>query len=38
MTITYEGATEQTRLIIHHHAVLRRGLERLAAALGTQKE
>jgi hypothetical protein len=33
MTITYEGATEQTRLIIHHHAVLRRGLERRAGTL-----
>jgi hypothetical protein len=33
MTIIYEGATEQTRLIIHHHAVLRRGLERRAGTL-----
>jgi hypothetical protein len=33
MTITYEGATEQTRQIIHHHAVLRRGLERRAGTL-----
>ena len=33
MTITYEGATEQTRLIIHHHAVLGRGLERRAGTL-----
>jgi hypothetical protein len=33
MAITYEGATEQTRLIIHHHAVLRRGLERRAGTL-----
>ena len=33
MTITDEGATEQTRLIIHHHAVLRRGLERRAGTL-----
>jgi hypothetical protein len=33
MTITYEGATEQTRQIIHHHAVLRRGLERRSGAL-----
>ena len=33
MTITYDGATEQTRQIIHHHAVLRRGLERRAATL-----
>ncbi len=28
MTVTYEGATEQAREILHHHAVLRRGLER----------
>jgi hypothetical protein len=33
MTITYEGATEQTREIVHHHAVLRRGLERRAGTL-----
>jgi hypothetical protein len=33
MTITYEGATERTRQIVHHHAVLRRGLERRAGAL-----
>ena len=33
MAVTYEGATEQTRQIIHHHAVLRRGLERRAGAL-----
>ena len=33
MTITYEGATDQTRQIIHHHAVLRRGLERRSGAL-----
>jgi Hemerythrin HHE cation binding domain len=33
MTIAYQGATEQTRQIIHHHAVLRRGLERRAGAL-----
>jgi hypothetical protein len=33
MTITYAGATEQTRQIIHHHAVLRRGLERRAGTL-----
>src|SRR5207248_759441 len=33
MTITYEGATEQTRQIIHHHAMLRRGLERRAGTL-----
>ncbi len=33
MTITYEGATDQTRQLIHHHAVLRRGLERRVGAL-----
>jgi hemerythrin-like domain-containing protein len=33
MTITYEGTTEQTRQIVHHHAVLRRGLERRAGAV-----
>jgi hypothetical protein len=33
MTITYEGATEQTRQIMHHHAMLRRGLERRAGTL-----
>ena len=33
MTITYEGATEETRQIIHHHAMLRRGLERRAGTL-----
>jgi hypothetical protein len=33
MTITYEGATEQTRQIVHHHAVLRRGVERRAGRL-----
>lgn len=33
MTITYEGTTEQTRQIIHHHAMLRRGLERRAGTL-----
>ena len=33
MTITYEGATEQTRQIIHHDAMLRRGLERRAGTL-----
>ena len=33
MTITYEGETEQARQIIHHHAVLRRGLERRAGTL-----
>jgi hypothetical protein len=33
MTITYEGATEEIRQIVHHHAVLRRGLERRSGAL-----
>lgn len=33
MTVTYEGATSQTRRIIHHHAVLRRGLERRVGTL-----
>lgn len=33
MTVTYEGATAQTRQIIHHHAVLRRGLERRVGML-----
>jgi hypothetical protein len=33
MTITYEGATEQVRQVVHHHAVLRRGVERRAGAL-----
>ena len=33
MTITYEGPTEQVRQVVHHHAVLRRGVERSAGAL-----
>ena len=33
MAITYEGATEQARQIIHHHALLRRGLDRRVGAL-----
>lgn len=33
MTITYEAASEETRQIMHHHAVLRRGLERRAGTL-----
>ena len=33
MTVTYEGVTEETRQIIHRHAVLRRGLERRAGTL-----
>jgi len=28
MTITCEGATGQVRQIVHHHALLRKGLER----------
>jgi hypothetical protein len=33
MAVTYEGSTAQIRQIVHHHAVLRRGLERRAGAL-----
>ena len=33
MTVTYGSATEQVWQIVHHHAVLRRGLERRAGAL-----
>jgi hypothetical protein len=33
MTVMYGGATEQVRQIVHHHSVLRRGLERRAGAL-----
>jgi hypothetical protein len=33
MGITYEGATEQVRQIVHRHAVLRRGVERRAGTL-----
>jgi hypothetical protein len=33
MAVVYEGATEPARQILHHHAVLRRGLERRAGAL-----
>lgn len=33
MSITYEGPTEQVRQIVHHHAVLRRGVERRTGAL-----
>ncbi len=33
MTVTYQGATEQVRQIVHHHAVLRRGVERRSGAL-----
>lgn len=32
MNVTYQGATQQVRQIVHHHAVQRRGLERRAAA------
>jgi hypothetical protein len=33
MDITYEGGTEQVRQVVHHHAVLRRGLERRAGTV-----
>lgn len=33
MSITYEGPTEQVRQIVHHHALLRRGVERRCGAL-----
>lgn len=33
MAVTYEGETEQARQVIHHHAVLRRGLERRVGTL-----
>ena len=33
MAVMYEGATKQTRQIVHHHALLRRGLEERAGAL-----
>lgn len=33
MAITYEGGTEQIRQIVHHHAVLRRSLERLVGTV-----
>ena len=33
MPVTYEGVTDETRQIIHRHAVLRRGLERRAGTL-----
>lgn len=33
MAITYEGATEQVSQIIHHHALLRRGLDRRAGTV-----
>ena len=33
MTVAYEGVTESTREIMHHHAVLRRGREQHVGAL-----
>ena len=33
MPVIYEGATEEIRQVVHHHAVLRRGLERRSGAL-----
>jgi hemerythrin-like domain-containing protein len=33
MTVIYEGATAPAREIMHHHAVLRRGLEQRTGAL-----
>ena len=33
MAVTYEGVAKQTRQIIHHHAVLRSGLERRVGTL-----
>lgn len=33
MTVTYEGATESIRQVIHHHATLRRGLEQRVGTL-----
>jgi hypothetical protein len=33
MSVTYEGATEQVRLVVHQHALLRRGVERRCGAL-----
>ncbi|HEU5384520.1 MAG TPA: hemerythrin domain-containing protein [Streptosporangiaceae bacterium] len=33
MGIVYGGSTEQVRQIVHHHAVLRRGLERRAGTI-----
>jgi len=33
MTVIYEGATAPAREIMHHHAVLRRGLEQRAGAV-----
>jgi hemerythrin HHE cation binding domain-containing protein len=33
MTVIYEGTTRSTSMILHHHAVLRRGLEQRVGAL-----
>jgi hypothetical protein len=33
MSVTYEGATEQVRQIVHQHALLRRGVERRAGTV-----
>ena len=33
MSVTYEGATDQVRQIVHQHAMLRRSLERRAGAV-----
>lgn len=33
MAVIYEGATEEIRKVVHHHAVLRRGMERRSGAL-----
>ena len=33
MTVIYEGTTRPTSMILHHHAVLRRGLEQHVGAL-----
>jgi Hemerythrin HHE cation binding domain len=33
MTVNYQGPTEPVREILHHHAVLRRGLEQRVGAL-----
>ena len=33
MAVTYEGPTEQVRQVVHHHALLRRGVERRCGTL-----
>ena len=38
MNATSEGTTEQAKEILHHHAVLRRGLEERVGALGAAVE